>query len=478
MATQQQQQRVYGYETQRFPLFGNQHNRLASATKDQLFYNVVLDVVQNAATGAKSVFCNKRGAFTADTTVIGGGGVGRGIYYWSRSGKKYSVIGDKLYSNTTQIYTLATSTGTVWFHEATGSSDVLIIGDGTDLLTISTSDTVTDITDADLPVGPITPVSLDGYVFVAKSGTDEIYNSDVDAPTAWTASSFLTAEMYPDNIIALARQVNYIVAFGAFSIEFFYDNENASGSPLRRNESVAMKVGLAGRDTVAQTDRRIVFVGQTNDGDPGVWMFTGLTPEKVSTEFQDKILKNEGANLANATAWSCRHKGHTLYVLNLNARTLVFDLEEKVWLDWSINSSGSHAVLPFKYATQGPNNTFLVLHNSDGKIYELEETSYQDDAGAILVHIITSKLDMGNMRQKRQFRFELICDTESAGTATVEWTDDDYQTWKTARTLDLTKRPYTKAGGIFRRRAYRIKHESNNPFRAEAFELDISDGIH
>lgn len=476
MATQPT--KVYGYETQRFPLFGNQNNRLSSATKDQIFYNVVFDVVQNSATGAKSVFCNKRGAFVANTTVIGAGGTGRGLYYWSRSGKTYSVVGTKLYSNTTEIHTLATSTGTVWFHEATGSSDVLIVGDGTDLLTVSTADTVTDISDGDLPTGPLSPVSLDGYVFVAKSGTDEIYNSDVDAPTAWDPASFLSAEMYPDNIVTLARQVNYVVAFGGFSVEFFYDNENASGSPLRRNESVALKVGLAARDTVAQTDRRLVFVAQTNDGDPSVWMFVGLTPERISTEFQDKILANEGSNLPNATAWICRHKGHSLYVLNLNARTLVYDLDEKVWLDWSINSASAHAVLPFKYATQGANNTVLVLHNTDGKIYKLDPAQYQDDAGAILVHIITTKLDMGNMRQKRQFRWELVCDGETAGTCTVEWTDDDYRTWKAARTLDLIIRPFTKAGGIFRRRAYKIIHASNNPFRAEAMEIDFSEGVH
>ena len=476
MATKEQ--KTYGYETQRIPLFGNQTNRLASSSKDQIFYNMVLDVVKNEATNAKTIFCNKRGAFVADTTVLGGGGTGRGIYYWSRSAKKYSVIGTKLYSNTTELHTFTTSTGTCWFHEATGTSDVLIVGDGVDLITVSTSDVVTDISDADLPATPICPVSLDGYVFVAKSGTDEIYNSDVDAPTAWTASSFLSAELFPDNIVALARHVNYVIAFGSFSTEFFYDNENASGSPLRRTDTVALKVGLAARDSVTQTDRRMVFVGQTNDGDPSVWMFLGLTPERISTEFQEKILANEGSNLANATAWMCRHKGHLLYVLNLNSRTLVYDLDEKIWIDWSINSGGSHAVLPFKYATQGANNTILVLHNTDGKIYKLDPSQYQDDAGVILAHIITIKLDFGNMRQKRQFRWELIAEKESAGTCTVEWSDDDYQSWKTARTLDLTIRPYTKVGGSFRRRAYRIKHESNNPFRAEAFEIDYSDGIH
>jgi hypothetical protein len=60
----------------------------------------------------------------------------------------------------------------------------------------------------------------------------------------------------------------------------------------------------------------------------------------------------------------------------------------------------------------------------------------------------------------------------------LDWSDDDYQSWSTTRTLDLTTRPYSRSGGVFRRRAYRFKHEVNAPFRAEAMEIDFSLGVH
>ena len=473
--------KVYGYDTVRIPLVGNHTNRDSAATKDQIFYNVVIDGIKNTLLGEKAenrIFVNKRGAFVADTTIVEAGGAGRGIYYWSRTSKVYTVIANKLYSDTTLLHTWTTSTGTCWFTEATGSSDVLVVGDGTDLITVSTSDAVVDITDGGLPTTPITPISMDGYVFVVKSGTDELYNSDVDAPTAWTSGDFISAEMYPDNLVAIARHVNYVLAFGSFSIEVFYDAENASGSPLDRNESISFKVGLAARDTICQTDKRFFWVGQSQTGEASVWILDGLAPSKVSNEFIDRILQAEGSNLSSATAWICHHKGHTLYVLNLNARTIVYDCDEKIWVDWSINSASTHAVLPFKYATQGPNEKILILHNTDGKVYKLDPTVYQDTAGAILCHIITGKVDMGTMQQKRQFRLELVADKESSGTVTVDWSDNDYQSWGTSRSLDLTTRPYTKAGGIFRRRAYRFKHETNAAFRAEAFEVDFSMSTH
>lgn len=472
-------QSPYEYDVQRIPLIGSHTNRLASASKDQIFYNVIPEAIQNPVTNKVTVYLNKRGGFSADTTLIAG--AGRGLYYWEKTAKTYTVIDNKVYagSNTTPIGTLATSTGTVWFHAVSGTTDYLLLGDGTDVWTINTSDTLTDVTDADLPVGPLTPVYMDGYVFVAKNGTDEIWNSDLNDATAWTATSYLSVQMYPDDLVALAKQVNYIVAFGHFSIEYFYIVSAASGvSPLRRADTIALKVGLAARNSVAQIDKRLLFVAQSQLGGPSVWMIDGLTPQKVSTEAIDKILINEGANISAIRGTAFRHKGHTLYLLNLNARTLVYDVDEKMWTDWSSNSSGSHAILPFNYFVQGANNAVLCLHSTDGKIYNLSPSVYQDAAGAILVKIVTGRLDFGNTHQKRLFRLELIADVESSGTVSLDWSDDDYQNWSTARTLDLTTRPYTKALGTFRRRAFRLQHSANAAFRAEALEFEFSEGIH
>lgn len=459
-------------KTERVALVGNHTNRLAATSKDQIFYNVLPEAQKNEITGSKKVWLHKRGGFTADTTVIGGGGTGRGLFYWPETGKKYSVIGNKVYSNTTQIHTLATSTGTCWFEEYKGTSHLLIIGDGTDLLTINTSDTVADISDADLPAGPICPIFFDSYIFVIKSGTPELYNSNVDDPTAWTGGDFLSAEQYSDDLVALKRQINYIVGFGLYSTEFFFDAENASGSPLERNEGVSLKVGCAARDSVCQIDRRIFWVAQTQTGEPSVWMFDGLTATEIATDTIKKILANEAANLTSATAWIINHKGHTLYTINLNARTIVYDTEEKIWVDWSINSGGSHAVLPFKYATEGANNTILVLHNTDGKIYTLSPSTHQDDAGAILVDIVTDRVDFNTTNWKVLHGFTLIGDIQSSGTVTLSWSDDDYVTFSNTRSLDMTAgRAYTKAGGVFRRRAFKIIHSANAPFRVESIEL-------
>jgi hypothetical protein len=471
----------YTPKTERIPLAGNTSNRLGAATKDQVFYNVIPESIKNEVTDAKKVWLSKRGGFTAETTVVGGGGVGRAIFYWSITGKVYTVIGSKLYANATDIKTLATSTGTCWIIEFLSSSGTpqLIVGDGVDLYTVSSSDVVAEIVDADLPSTQITPVFFDSYVFIVKSSTPSLYNSDVDDPTAWDPTNFLSAEQYPDYLIAICRQANYVIGFGPKSTEFFFDNANASGSPLARQETISLKVGLAARDSIAQLDRRVFWVGQTESGEPSAWMFEGITGAEISNEFVRRILTAEGSSLPSAKAWVCSHKGHTLYVLNLAARTLVYDCGEKVWTDWSSNNAGAHAVLPFNYATEGANNKVLVLHSTDGKIYRLNPDVHTDDAGAILATIITDRVDLNTNHLKQQLSLTLIGDIQSSGSVTVDWSDDDYTTWSSSRTLDLTaSRAFTKAGGTFRRRAYRLAHTANAPFRVETLELEYQQKWH
>jgi uncharacterized protein YdeI (BOF family) len=462
----------FGYDSARIPLVGNHTNRLASPTKDQIFYNVIPESIKNEIGENKKIWLNKRGGVVSNLAVIGSG-AGRGIYYWPESGKTYTVIANKIYENAVEKYTLTTSTGTCWFAEFKGTNHLLVVGDGVDLVYITTAGVVTDISDGDLPAGPITPVFFDSYIFVIKSGTPEIYNSVVDDPTSWDAGDFISAEQYADDLVALIRHVNYVVAFGLYSVEFLFDAENATGSPLERNESVSLKVGLAARDSIAQVDRRIFFVGQTQTGEPSAWMYDGLTPKEVSNEMVRKILAAEGSSLASAKAYIISHKGHTLYILNLSSRTIVYDVDEKMWCDWSINSGGSHAVFPFNYASEGPNNTILLLHNTNGTVYNLDPATHTDTGfGSILVSITTDRVDFDTDNFKHQGSLSLICDSQTSGTVSIDWSDDDYLTYSTARTLDLTAaRSYTKAGGAFRRRVYRLQHSTNAPFRAEALEL-------
>jgi len=132
--------------------------------------------------------------------------------------------------------------------------------------------------------------TLNGYIFVVVDG--DIYNSDLDLPDSWNTSDFISTEIYPDSVVALAKYKNYLVAFGQNTIEFFYDAANVSGSPLARQEGVIHNIGCVGQSLVADLEDRIYWVSQTSSQNYSVWTLENFKVTKVSSPEVDTWLTN------------------------------------------------------------------------------------------------------------------------------------------------------------------------------------------
>lgn len=530
---------VSTYKTVRFPFVGAFNTRNATGDKDQRYINCFPESVKSSLTKGQRIYLIKRPGLTPSITLTAG--TARGCFYWNN--KVYSVVGNKVYSNTTNILTLSTSTGTCGFTAANGTVDYLFLCDGTDGYVIDTSDVVTQInvtysawaattaytlgnrriptvanslyyevtvagtSAGGEPTWPTivgdtvvdgtvtwtckgyyggfptphvpTPVYADGYIFLARASSGDIHNSDLDDPQSWQTDSFITAEMYPDNIVALSRQNNQVVAFGEGSTEFFYDAANPTGSPLARNDGAAQQVGCMARDSVVSFERTMFFLGQSGIGGHSAWSIDGFKPVKISLEWVDRALDAEGSSITNVKGMLIRISGHQFYVLNLTSRTLVYDAEEKMWSEWSSNNSGSHSVFKCSYSCDSPGYG-LMQHNTNGKIYQFNPTVYQDDGTNILVEAITSPIDFETINQKTINRLSLVCDKTSASTlAYLSYSKDDYNTWSTARPVDLSLRPFlTRFAGRFRRLDIKLTYADNYPFRVEDLEIDYNMGIH
>ena len=324
-----------------------------------------------------------------------------------------------------------------------------------------------------------TPVLLDGYIFLPK-GID-IYNCDLDRPGIWYSFDYISAEMYPDQIKSLAKQNNQIVAFGTNSVEFFYDAANPSASPLSRNDSTALQIGIAAPYAVYQQEKLVVFVSQSDSGGRAVWQLDGFTPKRLSDEYVDRIISSE-SSITDARGFGVRVMGHMFYVLNLpNAnRTLVYDLDEKLWHEWSTNVADAHTVFKYDYMADLGGGSGYLLHESDGTVVKLDSTSYTDSGTAILLDLITNRFDMDTINRKFQSNIRLVGDRyESGNSVDIRWTDDDYQTWSNWKPLALTDDfPNFARMGSFRRRAYQWRHTGNYPFRCESMEVTFVEGAH
>ena len=391
-------------------------------------------------------------------------------------------------------------------------------------------------------------VYLDGYFFVMDP-QGRIWNSAPNDPSTWTALGVIAMQNEPNGGRAIAKLANYVVGFGVWSTEFFYDaGAPAPGSPLLPNITLPILVGCAAGESVVEMQNSIVWVGQTRHEGQGIYMFDGYAPRRISTPFEDRIIQSDP--LTSIRAYSLDLYGHPCYILYLRTAnlTLVFDFTTQVWSVFtSLTPQGTMAVTSLTCDPYGlvtvvapnhgqsdgdpviitgatvvgyngsfnityvDNNTFTYLVPSaldpnpgsalmqgystsafnivaaaqvldidyaqdptNGVVYAQTISDYADHTNPIDMQAATERVDAGVSTWKFLSRLSLICDmVPSSGL--ISYSDNDYQSWSTYRSLSLNvgERPTTTPGGRFRRRAFRFRHTAATPLRIEAVELEL-----
>lgn len=255
---------------------------------------------------------------------------------------------------------------------------------------------LTQITDTDYPSETVPGVvSLDGYIFVMTAKA-EIHNSDLETPTAWNALNFITAEMEPDSGVALAKHLNYVVALGNWSTEFFYDAANATGSPLSRLESSALWIGCAAARSVVNIGNNLVWVAKDRTKGRFVMALEGLTAQRVSTPAIDRILT--ASTLTTVRAYPVMLDGHLFYVLNLadDNLTLVMDLMTRRWAVWTTLTAGAAKGITSITRTGETATATSAAHGySEGAIVTIAGADQSDYNGNFVAHnVATNTFDI------------------------------------------------------------------------------------
>ena len=260
------------------------------------------------------------------------------------------------------------------------------------------------------PDGPYVSgvVFLDNYVFIGTS-TNRIYNSALGDPTTWGALDYLTFEQTTDTLVGIAKHLNYLVAFGKVSTQFFYDQANPAGSPLGVAASYTSEVGCANGDSIVATSNTVLWVGTSKTFGRSVYIMDGVSAIRVSNANIDRHLEADG--LSNVTAYCYTVNGHTLYILTLHNtnQTLVYDLTEKMWYTWTQYSMQSNDqpnpgtyqesyFRPTFYAEVG--NVPYVLDDDTGTLYYFDVNTYQDNGQPIYCRTVTDIMDNGSTKRK------------------------------------------------------------------------------
>ena len=414
--------------------------------------------------------------------------------YWSVDNKVFSL--NVATSSITQIATITgtntSSVNSVGFCSFLTSTATRYIcfNNGLELwYHVVGSGTSTKVTAADYPASTYpTVVFLDGYLFVIKKDTGDIYNSDLDTPATWTAGNFITAEINPDTLSAITKIKNYLIAFGKDGVEFFYDAANVSGSPLGRNESYYKSVTLT--SNLCTIGDEVFYVGRQQGQSLRVFRLDAQDNKPISNAWVERYLllncTNQVDSNGNSTTqgFSFSNNGHNFYLLSLQANKiiLVYDLDNGFWYRWTLGTEGTSANtieavwIPGAY---GPNSPLFAIGGKTNLTY-MNTGLYQDYTANFTASYTTEDYTSDTFNWKTCHRVGLYCDfptTVSPVNAQISWSDDDGTTFSTPRDCNtVTNNPYITQCGRFRSRMWRIDFTANYPWRVWGLTMDLNVG--
>lgn len=465
------------YQQKMVPFYSEPLLRSGGTLKDQRMYNCFPESYKTAATDQRQYYLKKRFGLSVIRDIAPGEIRGAVSFetqlFWIAGNNFYSYDG---ITPPALRGTIGVTSGPVtlipYDYQGDGQT-YLLISDGVTIYTYHLQTAVF----AFLPAGYPTPHSpyietMDGYILATKNDSADMYSSQA---TDWTQPwDTLSAEMYPDRLLGLRKFNNYIMAIGTESMEMFYDAAIEDGSPFARNDSVIATIGCRAIATALQTDRKFLWLGTTQEGDASVWSMDEFKPTEIATPAV-KMAITADPNLQAAKALVVRVQGHQFYVLRLTNVTWVYDINERIWHQWTYQEN---ELWPVIFGGEQFPGRFYGLMN--GLMVWFDDSTGTDlSVFPINCTWETEPHTFDTMNRKFLHRLTLIGDISGTSTAiNVQWSDDDYQTFSANRTIPMNKnRPAIVNCGYFRRRAFRFSCTTNTPMRLEGMELNINTGV-
>lgn len=398
------------------------------------------------------------------------------------------------HTNTT-IDNISSTTGLVVGQLLTGSgiaaSTRIASIDSATAITVDTATTATaagvtitrailgKIVDADFPGNASLTLAgtfahMDGYAFIMTTD-GKLWASDLNTVTAWTATSFASANGSPDKGVGCIKHREQIMCFGRNSTEFFY-NAGQTPFPLVKNKSAALPVGAISADAIAKIGDTVFWCGSVEEGGLSIFQYDGAIAP-ISTPEIAAALIVVGTDKISMT--TLRYYGRSFVQITAGPYTYAYCVEEKEWFEVETTTP-----LAYKCAAVQVGGTlanYAVSNvSTSGKVYVMDHSKlvFVDDTVAYTAKVQFPTDDHGTSNTKFYSRMRLVGDKSPvASTATLTYSDDDYQTENTAGTFDLTARnPQLNRLGRGEKRAWSVSHATNCAWRGEVLEGEFEVG--
>ena len=341
----------------------------------------------------------------------------------------YAVSGSSLFkvdqSGTgTNLGSIGTnSTGLVSM--ADNGFELVVIDDNDGYVYNRNTDTLAQIADADFP-DVVSVAQLDGYMAYPKLNSDQWVISALRDATSYDPLDFATAEGDPDTLLNIHVDHRQFLLMGRRSIEPWYNSgEDFPFSPV---SGAFIETGLGAKHAFASIDNTTFWLGD----DRVVYRLNGFTPQRVSTHAIEQAILGF-SSIGGARAFGMRWKGHAFFVLTFpDEGTFVYDAATGLWHEWE--TYGQKGWIGCCHTRVYEKD--IVGDEDAGKLYTLEDATYDDDGSAI-EWIATGSPLYANGRWAFMPEFEAVFES-GVGLKTgqgenpqamLRWSSDGGRTW-------------------------------------------------
>lgn len=283
----------------------------------------------------------------------------------------YALCGTKLYrvdafGASSHVGTVNNPNGHAWM-ESNGTQVCIVENNR---IYIYEDETLTEIAVSFLPGS----LAYEGGRFVAHDiNSDNWFESELFDGSDWNELDYAITAVKPDHLTGLYAVNSQIYSFGGASGEVYY---NAGGSTFSFSKVPGGNIpcGCAAEKSPSEFMGSLVLLNNH-----GVIVQASANPVKLSNEHVDRTIAAM-ASYTDAVGFNFTMSGHTFYVLSFprGDKTLVLDLTTKFWYQWETDGGRWRPNCYVKFAGK-----HLVGDYTNGKIYELSETTYTDDGDYI-----------------------------------------------------------------------------------------------
>ena len=161
----------------------------------------------------------------------------------------------------------------------------------------------------------------------------------------------------------------------------------------------------------------------------------------------------------------------------LNTMAICYDMDTGEWGPWSSNVENDQS-MPYSIGLTeffAGGDLWFGRGSFGGQVFRASFETFDDNGTAFNLRSQTNLVDDGSLQRKFWGQACAVVD-QNLSSATLEVTDDDYQTWTTWGTFNLfSTRPTLNRGGSSRRRGFR--QTQTDSFDCRWLELELTASV-